>query len=223
MGQYRRPYEITAQFLGAASDVLDWGCGNGHFSRFLLAQGRSVCGYSYEPPPEFVLSDPRFLFVPGVTDDPRSLPFADATFDAVFSVGVLEHVHELGGDEQTSVAEVVRVLRPGGRFFVFHLPNRTSWIEGAARLHNRIRATPVHVHHRRFGSRDVSALFAPHGVRVIARGRYAAFPRNSLGRLPRAVRDSPLACGALANLDKTLGALIPALCQNWYVVVEKQR
>ncbi|MGD8245610.1 MAG: class I SAM-dependent methyltransferase [Anaerolineae bacterium] len=47
------------------------------------------------------------------------LPFADATFDVVFSHEVLEHV----ADDRTCVGEMVRVARPGGRIVVF-VPNR---------------------------------------------------------------------------------------------------
>jgi SAM-dependent methyltransferase len=46
-----------------------------------------------------------------ITDyDGRRIPFADASFDVVFSSNVLEHVRDLGQLE----AEIKRVLRPGG-------------------------------------------------------------------------------------------------------------
>jgi ubiquinone/menaquinone biosynthesis C-methylase UbiE len=45
--------------------------------------------------------------------DVRRLPFADATFDAVVSLSTLDHF-DLHTDIETSLAELVRVLRPGG-------------------------------------------------------------------------------------------------------------
>lgn len=42
------------------------------------------------------------------------LPFEDATFDFVISFQVIEHIR----DDRTFVAEVHRVLKPGGRFIV---------------------------------------------------------------------------------------------------------
>lgn len=44
--------------------------------------------------------------------DARRLPFADATFDVVITSEVLEHVQ----DDVAAIAEMVRVLKPGGRF-----------------------------------------------------------------------------------------------------------
>jgi len=44
--------------------------------------------------------------------DARSLPFADDTFDVVITSEVLEHIQ----DDVTAIAEMVRVLKPGGRF-----------------------------------------------------------------------------------------------------------
>ena len=44
--------------------------------------------------------------------DARALPFADDTFDIVITSEVLEHIQ----DDVAAIAEMVRVLKPGGRF-----------------------------------------------------------------------------------------------------------
>ena len=44
--------------------------------------------------------------------DATRLPFPDATFDVVITSEVLEHIQ----DDVTAIAEMVRVLKPGGRF-----------------------------------------------------------------------------------------------------------
>lgn len=45
--------------------------------------------------------------------DAERLPFADASFDAVFDFGALHHV----SDWQSGIAEIRRVLKPGGTCF----------------------------------------------------------------------------------------------------------
>jgi SAM-dependent methyltransferase len=55
--------------------------------------------------------------------DAESLPFDDATFDRVYSWGVLHHTP----DTEKAVREAVRVLRPGGEAFVM-LYSRHSWV-----------------------------------------------------------------------------------------------
>jgi ubiquinone/menaquinone biosynthesis C-methylase UbiE len=56
------------------------------------------------------------------TADAEQLPFADASFDLIYSWGVLHHTP----DTQRAFGEVYRVLKPGGRVkaMIYHVP---SW------------------------------------------------------------------------------------------------
>ena len=51
--------------------------------------------------------------------DVRDLPFSDASFDAIYSMGTIEHFDET----ERAVEEMARVLKPGGRAIV-GVPNR---------------------------------------------------------------------------------------------------
>lgn len=58
--------------------------------------------------------------------DARALPFPDDTFDVVITSEVLEHIQ----DDVAAIAEMVRVLRPGGRFAATvpaQLPETLNW------------------------------------------------------------------------------------------------
>jgi SAM-dependent methyltransferase len=60
------------------------------------------------------------LRAPAITLAPAErLPFADASFDVVFSHEVIEHVN----DDRLAAAEMVRVCAPAGRIVLF-CPNR---------------------------------------------------------------------------------------------------
>ena len=55
----------------------------------------------------------------GVVGDVRDIPFKDDSFDAVYSMGTIEHFDAT----ERAVAEMVRVLKPGGRAII-GVPNR---------------------------------------------------------------------------------------------------
>jgi hypothetical protein len=69
-------------------------------------------GPQRETPGEITLNIGPFPNVDLIADGQR-IPVADGTFDAVFSLAVLEHVP----DPQRVVAEMIRVLRPGGYLY----------------------------------------------------------------------------------------------------------
>ncbi|MDE3113701.1 MAG: methyltransferase domain-containing protein [Chloroflexota bacterium] len=64
-----------------------------------------------------------------VLGDARALPLADASFDVVLSGGLLEHFR----DPRPVVAEMARVLRPGGLFYADIVPRKVSLYRWAER------------------------------------------------------------------------------------------
>ncbi len=226
--QYRLPYGLALRTVAAGSRVLDWGCGDGHFSHFLLSRGLEVTAYSLQHRP-FALSalpkewGARLRFVQGDAAEPVRLPFGDASFDAVFSVGVLEHVRETGGDEGASLAEILRVLAPGGRFLLFHLPNRFSHVEALARLVRRRVECPEHdgYHRFRYSGRELAALLTTAGLELEARGRYGFLPRNGFARLPARLRGSELLARLIDAADDLLTGPLGAICQNHFAVARR--
>ncbi|HEY5062789.1 MAG TPA: class I SAM-dependent methyltransferase [Gemmatimonadaceae bacterium] len=212
--QYALPYAITARHVRPGDAVLDWGCGNGHFSLFLESLGARVTGYSFEPPPRAMARSRTFNFVGGSPAEPRALPFPNASFDAVTGVGVLEHVWETGGDERASLAELARVLKPGGVLLTFHLPNRAGWVERVVHL---LRLNK-HFHRRKFEAAEIQRLWSDAGFGVVELGLYNALPRTELRRLPGAVRHSVAFARAFEAVDNAMISLAPRICTNFYVV-----
>lgn len=129
-----REYQALADAIAAdrPGRLLDWGCGLGQVSALLQRRGVEVTPFDYRPraPGSGEAQLERF---PELTctfsPEPVALPFADASFDAALSCGVLEHVQDPGA----SLDELGRVLRPGGRLYVTKLPNRWSYLEWIAK------------------------------------------------------------------------------------------
>jgi ubiquinone/menaquinone biosynthesis C-methylase UbiE len=99
--------------------VLDLGCGTGRHSAWLAAAGASVTALDFSPgmlrkarrKPE--AGSVRFV----VHDLHNPLPLASASFDALVSGLVVEHLRQL----EAFFAEARRVLRPGARAVVSNL------------------------------------------------------------------------------------------------------
>jgi SAM-dependent methyltransferase len=130
-------YQQIAERIAAEQQgpVLDWGAGFGQVTRLLAERGLDVRAFDYRP--ELRPGLHRFERYPDLrvrtSVDPVVLPFADASFAAVLSCGVLEHVR----DPDASLEEIRRILRPGGSFYLYNLPNRFSYTEPLARLLGR--------------------------------------------------------------------------------------
>ena len=124
---------MAAEHLAGAADVLDVGTGEGQLARLAVETpaggGRRTVGID---PTWAQLAEARArgggpAYVRG---EAAALPFPPAAFDAVVACLVFEHIDDVDG----AIAEVGRVLRPGGRFLFFlnhpllQAPN-SGWID----------------------------------------------------------------------------------------------
>jgi SAM-dependent methyltransferase len=107
---------------------LDCGCGDGSYASALLDAGaQSVLGIDSEQG-RISRARERHADRPGLSFEvagAEALPVADASLDGVLLNEVLEHLP----DELRSLAEIRRVLRPGGHLVVMS-PNRLFPFEG---------------------------------------------------------------------------------------------
>ncbi len=113
----------------AGSEVLDIGCGLGAVDELLVKDygAASVTGIDIDPS---LLAGMQARIeraglaqsVRGVRVDSGPLPFADASFDVVFSKDALVQIP----DKPAIFVEVLRVLRPGGRFIA------SDWLRGGS-------------------------------------------------------------------------------------------
>lgn len=108
----------TAQEALRAVRRTAWTAARGsRIARYLQGPGPHglLIGAGHHPPAGWLATDLDPGVAPGVVflDATQAFPFPDASFDRVHSEHVIEHVPLSGG--RAMLAEVRRVLRPGGR------------------------------------------------------------------------------------------------------------
>lgn len=155
---------VVASGASSAPRLLDVGCGKGRFLRAATLAAWNAEGV--EPwPPSAVQARERSgaPVTDGTLADAR---FPDARWDAATMWHVLEHVPDPDG----VIAELSRVVRPGGVLAVA-VPNFGSWqarMFGATWYHLQL---PGHLFH--FSPKALRSMLERHGFRVVRRTRHS--------------------------------------------------
>ena len=113
---YQAMFRTLVEFMAPEGRILDVGCGSGALDRLLAARLGPGARIDAIDVNAFLLREAadlaaefgeRIRFAQGSA---LALPFADATFDCIFSVTVLEEC-----DADAAIGEMMRVARPGAR------------------------------------------------------------------------------------------------------------
>lgn len=138
--------------------VLDVGCGDGRFALWNRARGARIVGIDAAP----FFAEAALVSIDLVRGDVRALPFPPATFDAIYSVDVMEHLD--GPGLHHYFGEIARVLKPTGRFFLYSNTRERSTLWPAIAVWNRLggwlRAASI-------GAHEVDALRKSDHVKVL--------------------------------------------------------
>jgi len=128
------PVMLPLALAHAPQRALDVGCGEGRFCRMLKTHGVDAIGID---PANALLArarelDPTGLYVDAAAE---ALPFDDGGFDLVVSYLTLIDIP----DAASAIAEMTRVLKPGGALLIANLNSfstacaETGWIRSAMR------------------------------------------------------------------------------------------
>ncbi len=218
---------VLAMLPERCERVLDAGCGPAVMAAPLLARSREVWGVDAAAG-MIGLGCERARLLPGGerlhlrVGALEQLEFAEASFDAVLAMGVLEYVV----DRRRALSEIRRVLRRGGAA-IFSVPNRVSayhlareaWV-GARSLAKRALGRPPAGSERLFTERCVPARFDRELEAVglaKARGRFCNFIFFPLHEL------APRASAALNRRLSALGERRPGAWLGTQYVVKASR
>lgn len=182
MNPYKFPWimdriEAEASRLEGAH-LLEIGCGMGFDSVEFLRRGVRVTATDLTP--SAVDMTRRHFEVEGLSAEEvreanvLQLPFADESFDAVWANGVLHHT----GDIPRAIAEILRVLRPGGRAIISHFYRKPSWMYAVSRLgreniEHRDEDPPVTEF---LTDHEILAMFRDFRIEQVAREHHRALP-----------------------------------------------
>jgi len=135
--RYLLPWVLSDARLG--DHVLEIGAGYGPATGHLLKAAPRVTSLEYDARAvgKLKAKHGHGQLAP-LCGDAAFLPFADQSFSSAIAILVLHHLksREL---QDRAIAEVHRVLRPGGSFFVYEIND--GWVERT--LHYRSTFTPV--------------------------------------------------------------------------------
>lgn len=156
-GDLRRRYRgeiLRAAALSrmpANAMVIDVGCGVGDNLRYIGRDDAKLFGIEYAEETARIAKTLLGCLAHVQTASAAAIPFPDRHFDLALCIEVLEHVE----DDEGSLSEIARVLRPGGSLII-SLPYR-HWFPSYFRLMG---------HYRHYTRYDVEELLGRHGLAV---------------------------------------------------------
>ena len=145
--------------LAPGSKILDAAIGLGQLAGRLEKQGHRVFGIDYSF--DAALHAKRTTGAKPVIGDLTLLPFRDGAFDAVTSGETLEHLD----DDEEAIAEIGRIVKPGGKCVVTVPALRSLWTK----------SDDYYEHKRRYDRDELAALFESSSFRV-ERASFWGFP-----------------------------------------------
>jgi ubiquinone/menaquinone biosynthesis C-methylase UbiE len=138
---FRSHWQVFQALIGDLAvrkgDVLEVGCGRGSLSSYFADAGWKCTLLDYSPA---VLETAAKIFAQYgheasfVHGDANQLPLPDNSYDLTFSIGLLEHFENV----RPVITEQLRVLRPGGWFLGYIVPERPDNVQRYFNWINRI-------------------------------------------------------------------------------------
>jgi ubiquinone/menaquinone biosynthesis C-methylase UbiE len=195
-GRLVRAYEsaLLLELLAPSpgEHILDVGCGTGIFSEDVLATGVQVTGIDLSIPmlKRAIVRLGHTCFS-ALGADMRALPFADNCFDRVFSMTAIEFL----ADARPGIAELHRVVRPGGCVVLTTLNSLSPW---AARRREKGRSGHELFHRIFFRSPDELRSLAPAACQVRTAVHFQQDdPLDRIPAIERSGQERQLETGAL--------------------------
>jgi len=162
--------------------VLEAGCGTGLLLREVAGFARQAVGFDLS---RGMLRPAHGRGLAVAQASVTHVPFADASFDAVYSVKVLAHVERI----HEALAELARVTRPGGTLLLEFYNSRSlrtliKWLKPATRISTRAPVDDEAVYTRYDSIDDIRGYLPPRVKITDVRGIRVVTPHALVHRVP---------------------------------------
>jgi ubiquinone/menaquinone biosynthesis C-methylase UbiE len=202
--------------------VLEVGCGSGALLREMarrvqpngLAVGLDVRPGLLAVAGELALAAGLDRYVDLREGDALSLPFADATFDAVLAATTLSHVTDAEG----AIREMIRVVRPGGRVGIYDRDPDSFVIWHPDRVLTRriVAAFSDQAHRDAWLGRRCYGLLVAAGLQAVAVRAFSAIEYGSPNFYDEAAARA-------ADIAVKIGVISKQERQNWIATLNAER
>lgn len=137
---------FVARYCQVDGRTLDYGAGSGTFAEILRERGLAVSCLEPDRTQAVDLAERSFVIFNS------SEEINDGEFDTIYSLNVIEHI----ADDSAAAAELFRILRPGGKVFVY-VP---AFMLLFGQMDRKVG------HHRRYTRSSLSRLFLRAGFEI---------------------------------------------------------
>jgi len=196
--RYEGHADMVCSHIPKDGNVLDVGCGFGHFDEMIRKRRPDVGIVGLD-----MLERSEWKSINGIkfiVGDALCMPFPDKSFDVVVSSGLIEHL-----DEDKFLAEVKRVLKDGSYNIVINMPNKYGMSENISHVLGIVKQVPGEIE-MRYNIDSITHIFNRNGFHIISLKREGFIPAQ-FGLFGRRIEGAMNhIAGFLVCLDK---------CLNW--------
>jgi ubiquinone/menaquinone biosynthesis C-methylase UbiE len=221
-------HEIIPFHRMSGKRILEVGSGPGFDALSFLKSGALYSGIDLVP--ENIERARKHLGFYGYTPDVREgdaedLPFDAQSFDVVYSNGVLHHVPDM----KRAFAEIHRVLKPAGDFYVILYHRNSIFVRISSVMNAIVQGTPIRdrfraLEYNSIGESPLVNVYSRHELRLLL--REAGFSVESVSVRKLLPEDMPLPGGLLLRFYRCLPDSFyrsAGKLAGWYVCVHARK
>jgi ubiquinone/menaquinone biosynthesis C-methylase UbiE len=169
--RYKRMARYIANTVPKNSTILDVGCGTGHIVSLISTLRKDLSIYAFDIVRHNCWKKLKRFNIKFSIGNAEHMTFDNRMFDAVISVGVLEHLKK----SERFLQETRRILKDDGWLLIFNLPNKYSLNEFMAH-YIFSKSNQRFLHECKYDAKEISKMLVKNGFKIIEIGHEFFIP-----------------------------------------------